>query len=135
MSIVAVRAALETKLNAMTPAISTAWENLPYTPVAGTPYQAAYVMPASPDNSVLGGGYHKKQGIFQIDLMYPIQAGTATAAARAELIETWFKQGTSMTSGSVTVKIMKTPYVAQGRVEDDRWRVPIKITWQAEIFT
>ena len=38
MSIVAIRTALETKLNTITPALSTAWENVLFTPVAGTAY-------------------------------------------------------------------------------------------------
>ena len=44
MSLVAVRAALQTKINAMTPAISYAWENVAFTPVAGVPYAQVFVM-------------------------------------------------------------------------------------------
>lgn len=133
MSIVSVRAALETKLNAMTPSLATSWENLPYTPVAGTPYQAAYVIPATPDNATMGDAYYREQGIFQVSLFYPLQAGAGVAAARAQLIRTAFKRGTSMTSGSVTVRIDKTPEIGQGRVDGDRWHVPVKIRWFAGI--
>ncbi len=133
MSIVLVRVCLETRLNAMTPALATSWENLPYTPVAGTPYQAAYVMPATPDNVTMGDGYYREQGIFQISLFYPINAGAGVAAARAQLIRTQFKRGTSMTSGSVTVRISRTPEIGQGRVDGDRWHLPVKIQWFAGI--
>jgi len=36
MSVVSIRAALETALAAITPAMSTAYENAPFTPVNGT---------------------------------------------------------------------------------------------------
>ena len=135
MSIVNVRAALETKLKAITPAISTAWENVAFEPVTGTPYQAAYVLPAEPANPTMGAGHYREQGLFQINLFYPSQVGTATAAARAEAIRIAFKRGTTMTSGSIKVIVTATPYIGQGRTDGDRWMVPVKIRWKAEIFT
>ena len=132
MSIVSVRAALETKLNAMTPALATAWENAPYTPIAGTPYQAVYLLPTV-ENPTMGDGFYRELGIFQISLFYPLQAGPGAAAARAELIRTSFKRGTSMVSGTVTVRIGNTPEIGQGRIEGDRWHVPVKCRFFAGI--
>ena len=133
MSLGSVRAALETALNAIAPALSTEWENIPFTPVSGTPYQKMFLLPATPDNSTMGDGYYREQGIFQITLMYPLQTGAKAAADRAELIRTAFKRGNSFTSGSVTVRIEKTPEVGQGRVDGDRWALPVKIRWFAGI--
>ena len=133
MSIVLVRSALQEKLDGMAPALATAWENVDYEPVAGTPYQAAYVLAAEPDNPTMGDDYYREQGIFQISLFYPIQVGTAVAEARAQLIRTTFKRGTSMTSGAVTVIVNKTPEIAPGRVDGDRWHIPVKIRWYAGI--
>ena len=134
MSLASVRIALESKLNAMTPALSTAWENVPFTPVSGTPYQAAYLLPATPANPTMGDGYYREHGIFQITLMYPIQAGTLTAATRAELIRSTFKRGTTLISGTVSVIIERTPEIGQGRVDGDRWALPVKIRWYAGIY-
>lgn len=134
MSLASVRIALESKLNAMTPALSTAWENVPFTPVSGTPYQAAYLLPATPANPTMGDGYYREQGIFQVSLFYPLQAGPVTAAARAILIQTTFKRGTTMTSGTVKVIVERTPEIGQGRVDGDRWHVPVKIRWFAGIY-
>ena len=50
MSITAIRATLESALDGMTPALATAWENMPFTPITGIPYQRAYLMDADPDN-------------------------------------------------------------------------------------
>jgi len=134
MSIGSVRAALESALNGMTPALSTSWENTPFTPVTGTPYQACYLLPAMPDNSTMGSNHYREQGIFQISLFYPLQTGPKAAADRAELIRTTFKRGLSFTSGTVTVRIERTPEIGQGRVDGERWHVPVKIRYFAEIF-
>jgi hypothetical protein len=134
MSLAAVRTALETKLNVITPALATSWENVPYTPVTGTPYQACFLMPSTPDNPTLGDGYYREQGLLQVSLFYPLQAGPQTAEIRAELIRTTFKRGTAMTSGSVKVLVDRTPEIGQGRVDDDRWMIHVKIRWSAGII-
>jgi len=134
VSIVSVRTALETKLNAMTPSLSTAYENVPFTPVTGTAYQRAYLMPATPANPTMGDGYYREQGIFQVTLRYPLQAGPKTAADRAELIRAAFKRGTTLTSGTVSVIIERTPEIGQGRVDGDRWALVVRIRWFAGIY-
>ena len=134
MSISSVRIALETKLATITPALSTAYENVPFTPVTGTAYQRAYLMPATPANPTMGDGYYREQGIFQITLMYPLQAGPKTAADRAELIRAAFKRGTTLTSGTVSVIIERTPEIGQGRVDGDRWMIPIRVRFFASVF-
>ena len=133
MSIVNVRAALEAKLNGMANPISYAWENVPFTPVVGVPYAAAYLLPASPENPTMGDTYYQEQGIFQVSLFYPLQVGPAAAAVRAQLIRTAFKRGTSMVSGTVTVRVSRTPEIGQGRVDGDRWHLPVRIVWFAGI--
>ena len=54
MSVVAIRAALEARLNAMTPTLDTAWENTTFVPKEGTPYQRVYLLPAIPENPTSG---------------------------------------------------------------------------------
>jgi len=133
MSNVLARGALQTKLAAMSPALATAYENVGYAPVSGTPYQAAYFLPATPENPTMGDAFYRMLGIFQVSLFYPLSVGTGAAEARAELIKTTFKRGTSMTSGSVTVIIDKTPEISPGRVDGDRWHIPCKIRFYAGI--
>jgi len=134
MSLASVRIALESKLNAMTPALSTAWENVPFTPVSGTPYQAVYLLPATPANPTMGDGYYREQGIFQVSLFYPLQAGPKPAADRAEAIRAAFKRGTTLTNGNVSVIIEQTPEIGQGRVDGDRWMQIVRIRWFAGIY-
>lgn len=130
-----IRIALESKLNGITPAISTAWENVAFTPVTGTAYQACYTLRAEPDNATIGDGYYRERGIFQVNLFYPVGAGPATAEARAALVRAAFSRGTTLTSGTVSVQITATPEIGAGRADGDRWMIPIKVRWSAGILT
>lgn len=132
MSVVKIRAALETALNAMSPAVSTAWENAAFVPVAGTPYQQVYILFATPDNIVYGST-HRELGYMQVRLMYPQAVGTSVVAARAELIRTTFYRGASFANGGVTTRIDKTPEIGAGSVDGDRYAIPVKIRFFANI--
>jgi len=133
MSTVNIRAALETALNNITPSIAQAWENAAFTPVAGTPYQQVNILFAEPDNVEYGRTY-RELGYLQIKLMYPLKNGSLTAITRAELIRSTFYRGASFTSSGVTVVIDKTPEISAGSVEGDRWAIPVKIRFFANII-
>lgn len=133
MSVVKVRAALETALNGISPALATAWENVAYAPITGTAYQQVHLMLASPSNDEFGRK-HREQGYMQVKLMYPLQIGTSTVAARAELLRTTFYRGASFTASGVTVVIDQTPEVSPGSVEGDRYAVPVKVRFYANIL-
>jgi len=138
MSLAAIRSALEGALNTITPAIATAWENMPYTPTTGVPFQQAFLLPAQPDNIEIGPGY-VEQGILAVNLFYPkgVQGssylGAAPATARAALIRAKFPFGASFSSGGVTVNIIATPEIGPARPEDDRYMVPVRTRWRAHI--
>ena len=129
MSQSTIRAALELALASLAPAIDTAWQNVPYTPVTGRPYQAAYLLPAEPNNHSMGDGSRQESGIFQVSLMYQPGQGTSAAGARAEMIRDLFHRGAGFTKGDLTVQIERTPEIADGRADDDRWMVPVKIRY------
>lgn len=133
MSILKIRAALETALNGMSPALATAWENAAYTPVAGTPYQRVFMLPAGPENPSFGDGFRREYGLLQISLCYPLQTGPVAAATRAELIRTTFKRGASFTSSGVTVITEKTPDIAPGFYEADRYVLPVRVRYFSNI--
>jgi hypothetical protein len=132
VSILKIRTALETALNGMLPVMTTAWENMSFAPVNGTPYQIAHLMLAKPSNREFGAR-HQERGYLQVRLMYPQLAGTAAAAARAELLRTTFKRGNTFASGGVTTLITETPEVTAGTVEGDRFAMAVKIPFTADI--
>jgi hypothetical protein len=130
MSLAAIRSALETHLVATLAGVDIAFENAPYTPVAGRPYAAAYVMLAQPDNAEIGPAF-TDLGIFQVSLFYPQNGGPAAAQAAAELIRTGFPFRSTLVSGGFAVNIIATPEVAPARAVDDRFLVPVKVRFQA----
>lgn len=130
MSVVAIRAALEVALAAMSPALATAWENVPYSPVVGTPYQRVFLLKAAPDNPEMGT-FTRDQGILQISLAYPLDTGPNAAEARAELIRDTFYRGATFTASGVSVTVLNTPEVAPAIVEPDRYVVPVRIRFFA----
>ena len=129
MSQPTIRAALESALASIKPAIDTAWQNMPYKPVVDRHYQAVYLLPAEPNNYSMGDGSRQERGIFQVSLLYPSGQGTTGAGARAEMIAALFRRGASFTKNGITVQIERTPEIADGREDDDRWMVPVKIRW------
>lgn len=133
MSTVSIRKALEIALNAIAPALATAWENAEFVPVTGTPYQAVNLMFATPENPSFGGNFVRERGIFQVTLQYPIQTGVNAAMARAELIKSVFYRGATFVNSGVYVTIDKTPEIAPGSVDGDRWTLPVKIRFYANI--
>lgn len=132
MSVVAVRAALETALDGMTPALATQYENAAFTPTTGTPYQIAALLFAQPRNDEVSASW-VEQGLFQITLRYPLNVGPAAAAARANLIRQTFYRGASFTSGSVTVTVARTPEILPAYTESDRYAIPVRVPFSAPI--
>jgi hypothetical protein len=79
------------------------------------------------------GPAYTEQGIFQVNLFYPKDAGPGDAQARAELIRTKFPFAASLVNGGVTVNIINTTEIGPARPEDDRFMVPVKVRWSARI--
>ncbi|XAI96965.1 DUF4128 family protein [Synechococcus phage Ssp-JY42] len=132
MSLISIRAALETALDTVNPALATQYENAPFTPTPGTAYQAVNLLTAQPRNDEVSRS-HVEQGLFQITLRYPQNTGPAAAAARANLIRATFYRGASFTSGSVTVTVNRTPEILPAFTEGDRYVVPVRVPFEAPI--
>lgn len=129
MSQTKIRAALETALASIVPPISTAYQNFTFTPVTGQPYQDVYLLPAEPNNWAMGNASRQERGIFQINLKYPTGGGPAAAGVRAELIQSLFERGASFTRDGITVQVERTPDIGDGRSDDGRWMVPVRVRW------
>ena len=127
MSQPTIRKALETALNAISPSLLTAWENVAFIPPdPSQPYQQVFVLFGQPEDAELGNANHTERGIFQINLLYPVQAGDAAARARAELIKTTFARANSFLNSGISTIIERTPEASGGTVDGDRWLVSVK---------
>lgn len=128
MSISAIRSTLESALDGMAPALATAWQNVPFAPVTGTPYQRATLLLAEPDNREFGASF-QEQGFLQVDLCYPQSVGSNAVEARAELLRTAFKRGTTIGSLMITA----TPEIKPAYNDGDRYVVPVRIRFHIYI--
>ncbi len=127
----AVRVALETALAAASIGFPTAWENMPLATAPGIAWQAAFIMFAEPDNPEISARYTER-GIFQVNLFYPLDAGTGAAETRAETLRSAFAYGTALVSGGVTTIIVNTPEIGPGRVDDDWFVKPVRVRFEAQ---
>lgn len=137
MSLQSIREALEVRLNALSPALATAWENTPYTPVQGTAYQRTTLLPAPSRNPSMGSStvLTREAGILQVSLFYPEGAGPAAAQARAELTRGHFPRRLTLTADGITVHITNTPYIHPAIQEPDWYHLPVSIPWRADVYT
>lgn len=133
MSLTAIRAALETTLNAISPALTAVWENTDGTPVNGTAYQRVFLLPGPPLNLEIGPSY-TEQGYLQVSLYYPLGTGPAAATARAEAIRAAFKFASTHTASGVKVLITATPEIGPARTEDDLYFLPVRVRFEAQIY-
>ena len=132
MSVAVIRKLLENALVAALPTFPLAFESVPYTPVVGTAYGAAYLMPIEPENPEIGPAYIQR-GIFQVSLFYPLNVGTGAATAQAEVIRAAFPFGRTLNQGSVSVLIPKTPEVGSARPEADFLMIPVRVRFEARV--
>lgn len=133
MSIINIRAALETALNSVSPSMLTAWENLEFAPpAANVPYQRAYMLLAKPDNFEMGANY-AELGVFHINLMYPKSAGSRVAAVRCELLRELFHRGATFEFSGTRVIVTLTPEIVSGFVQDDRFVMSVKVPFSSFI--
>ena len=126
-----IRAALDTRLESLSPAIATAYEGRTFAPpVTSVPYQSVHLLPARPDNPTLTEQLRVDTGIYQVTLLYPREGDTATVDARVGALQSHFAAGTVLTSGTISVRIVGTPAIAAGMPAGDRWAVPVSIRYR-----
>jgi hypothetical protein len=134
MSIAKISAAFEKRLATIASNIATAYENVPYIPVEGTPYQRVKLLPSQPENPTLGDGYYREVGFFEIVLFYPINSGRGVGQLKAEAIKAHFARGLSMSESGLTVKVMRTPIIGSAVQDSKCYIIPISINYYAEIM-
>lgn len=128
-----ISAALYAAVAAITPTLALAYPNAPFSPVAGTPYVRVDVIWARPDNGVYGDQY-REQGALQVVLCYPIDAGVGPALDRADKVRSTFRRGVRIEAGDGHVLILATPALYPALVDGDRFCVPLRISWCADVF-
>lgn len=135
MSITQIEAALEKRLLALSPSVATAYENKTYAPITGTPYQRINHLTNTPRDVTLERDLTEERGIMQVSLFYPLNQGRVPAKTQALAIRDAFKPPLILTEGGIQIEIQRTPSIAGGMPDGDRYMVPVSIYWNAFIGT
>lgn len=136
MSIAQIRQLLEPAVIAITDAtiIDTAFENAQFVPTDNKPYQQIWLLMGAPDNPTMPGGFHRDKGVLQISLNYPAGVGGKDAQARVDVILAAFPRGRAFGATKISLIVSPSPYVSPGRIDGNRWAVPVKIPFFASVF-
>jgi hypothetical protein len=134
MAILEIKKAAERHLSTLTPTIPTAWEGVSFTPPTGL-YQRVQLSIQSPDDPVLGAGFHRERVTLQIFLSGKSNKGTAEVITQAELIRSHFKKSTVLLEGNVKIHVLTTPQIAGTSIVSDRVICPVLIELVAEVYS
>lgn len=120
MTTLIIEQVLVAKMLEITPALSTVYQNMSFTPVSQVPYQRIDILFAKPSNSYVHRSFNQS-GFMQVTLFYPEMVGAKDARTRAELIRSKFKSGSNFSG----VHITNTPEIGAARNEDGRFVLPV----------
>jgi hypothetical protein len=134
MAIIEIKRAAERKLNALTPAVSTAWEGVSFNAPNGL-YQRVQFTIQSPDDPVLGTGFHRERVTMQVFVVGAANKGTSEVINRAELIRNHFAKGLVLQEGNVRIHVLTTPQIAGNTVVSERIICPVLIQLVAEVYS
>ena len=132
-----IRLAFEKKLIAMPSGLGaskTAFENVTFTPTVGTAYQRSVLAPTNPENPTLGDGYFREVGFYQVVLSYPKGTGVGNITTMAELVQDYFKRGTTLVEASDKIIVDRTPQISPVYINDNRAEITIRIRYYSEQF-
>lgn len=113
-----IQAALDTKLNTITGSPDIAWPNTDYTPTQGTLYLEPHLLPV-PSQLFTLNDYHRYAGIYQVNVLVPLEKGTATLNLWLDRISDLFLSEKSLTAGSDTILIQNINRGVSIRDTDD----------------
>jgi hypothetical protein len=135
MSLLVIRQQLETALDTLsTGQIETNYENVFYRPTKDVAFQRVQVVFATPENPTMGDNFYREQGFMQATLYFPLQSGAKDSAIWAQTLRTSFYRGRSFVTGKVTTVISATMNRLPSIVEDDRFVVPCRIPFFANVL-
>jgi len=126
-----IKQAIEIKLNSILPVIQTSYENSPFTPTNGLPYQEVTFLPAYNDNAFIDNSGYLSYGLVQILLKYPTGSGSNAILSRVKLYLDNFKSGSNLTKDGIEVNIQGTPSIKNLGVVGDRICYAISINYMA----
>lgn len=123
-----IEIALSKRLNAMTPALPTAWPNKPLKPSNTSAWQKAALLRADNKTPFTGTtGPTLRRGIMVVTLYYPPGTGSGAALDRAVALQAQFARGLVLTQGGDRVTIAEKPSIQPALPEAEWYALPVHI--------
>jgi hypothetical protein len=134
MAIIEIKRAAERKLNALTPAVQTAWEGVSFD-APNELYQRVQFTIQPPEDPVLGTGFHREKVTMQVFIVGTANKGTSEVINRAELVRNQFAKGLTLQEGNVRIHVLSTPQIAGNTIVSERVICPVLIQLVAEVYS
>lgn len=105
-----------------------AYENVMFTSTVGTPYARMTLMPQLGRPFSVSSDVKRHDGLFQVDIFYPANAGTALAEAAADAVRDALSAAKRLAAGS---DILAIDYVERAAAlqQPDWIQIPVTAKW------
>ena len=134
MAIIEIKRAAERRLNALTPTVPIAFEGVSFEAPNGL-YERVQFLIQTPDDPVLGTGFHRERMTMQVFVVGAANKGTSEIITRAELIRSHFAKGLVLQEGNVKTHVLRTPQIAGTTLVSERIICPVLIELVAEVYS
>jgi hypothetical protein len=130
------RAAIETRLSTWAQdrpvPLRIAYENVEFKPTNGEVYLRVFLLPATTGSSDLEGSMRTFSGVYQMNVVTPINGGPGVAESIAAEIEALFPLNLRIPSGDLVVQVVSPVTAAKGGQDDVSFVVPVSFQYRAD---
>jgi hypothetical protein len=131
MSYKSIQNLLDTYLQTLAGLPTLQLENTRNIGQTGVPFSRATLLPARATQLTVGTtGRDLRTGLYQVDLFYPLDAGTGAVNEMADSIISLFGRGTTLSDVTATVHV-SVAWRETGRRIDPFYCVPVVIQWSS----
>jgi hypothetical protein len=108
-----------------------AFTNKSLTPPADEKYLRETYLPNGIASRLIQASRQRLQGLYQIDLMWPQDAGETAAQTLAGDIAEHFNGDDFLVNGATSVRVTERPTLAGLLIEDTRAMLPVTVKWES----
>lgn len=127
----AIETALSAWASARSPALTIAWENVPFSQPTSA-YLRAFLLPAATTGPDLAGVARTYRGVYQVSVVAPINSGPGVAEGIADEIAALFPLNARFTVPGLTLQIITPVTAAQGAQDSTNFIVPVSFGYRAD---
>jgi len=128
-----IRALIEQRLAtwAATKSLPVAWQNVAFTPPAGT-YLRAFLLPAETDSPDLQGVMRTYAGVYQVSIALPEGQGSGAGETLAGEIDALFPLDLRLNDGAVTVQMISPASIGPAIQDGSRYTLPVSFRYRCD---